>query len=112
MAILTTVVGSYPTPQWLFGDTSRGTLRDAIMVVLKTQELAGIDVVADGTVTLTYIPDYPSDDVPQWIETVSLDAAQLDSLYAELKDAGLFTTDWQTEDGPPVGGRREPAATR
>jgi 5-methyltetrahydropteroyltriglutamate--homocysteine methyltransferase len=29
-------------------DPSRGALRDAIMVVLKTQELAGIDVVADG----------------------------------------------------------------
>ena len=48
MSILTTVVGSYPTPQWLFNNTSRGALRDAIMVVLKTQELAGIDVVADG----------------------------------------------------------------
>jgi 5-methyltetrahydropteroyltriglutamate--homocysteine methyltransferase len=46
MAIRTTVVGSYPVPRWL--DSSRITLRDAIMVVLKTQELAGIDVVADG----------------------------------------------------------------
>lgn len=48
MAIRTTVVGSYPAPHWLVGDASRVTLRDAIMVVLKTQELAGIDVVADG----------------------------------------------------------------
>ena len=48
MPILTTVVGSYPVPHWLLGDSSRLTLRDAIMVVLKTQELAGIDVVADG----------------------------------------------------------------
>ena len=47
MGILTTVVGSYPIPHWLLGDASRTTLRDAIMVVLKTQELAGIDVVAD-----------------------------------------------------------------
>ena len=46
MAIRTTVVGSYPVPRWL--DSSRITLRDAILVVLKTQELAGIDVVADG----------------------------------------------------------------
>jgi len=58
MAILTTVVGSYPTPQWLFGDTSRGTLRDAIMVVLKTQELAGIDVVADGELN-RFDPSHP-----------------------------------------------------
>src|SRR5690348_14222775 len=48
MAIHTTVVGSYPAPHWLLGDVSRVTLRDAIMVVLKTQELAGIDVIADG----------------------------------------------------------------
>lgn len=58
MAILTTVVGSYPTPQWLFGETSRGALRDAIMVVLKTQELAGIDVVADGELN-RFDPSHP-----------------------------------------------------
>ena len=46
--IKTTVVGSYPVPTWLrvFGNAE--SLRDAMMVVLKTQELAGIDVVADG----------------------------------------------------------------
>lgn len=46
--IQTSVVGSYPVPDWLKTNPSRTTLRDAIMVVLKTQELAGIDVVADG----------------------------------------------------------------
>jgi 5-methyltetrahydropteroyltriglutamate--homocysteine methyltransferase len=44
----TTVVGSYPVPEWLRAYPTGGALRDAIMVVLKTQELAGIDVVADG----------------------------------------------------------------
>lgn len=58
MSILTTVVGSYPTPQWLFNNTSRGALRDAIMVVLKTQELAGIDVVADGELN-RFDPSHP-----------------------------------------------------
>jgi 5-methyltetrahydropteroyltriglutamate--homocysteine methyltransferase len=58
MKIKTTVVGSYPTPRWLFGDTARGTLRDAIMVVLKTQELAGIDVVADGELN-RFDPSHP-----------------------------------------------------
>src|SRR5207249_1849120 len=38
MSILTTVVGSYPTPHWLLGNTSRTVLRDAVLVVLKTQE--------------------------------------------------------------------------
>jgi len=58
MAILTTVVGSYPVPRWLVGDTTRGALRDAIMVVLKTQELAGIDVVADGELN-RFDPSHP-----------------------------------------------------
>ena len=46
--IKTTVVGSYPVPSWLVGNTSRVVLRDAIMTVLKTQELAGLDVISDG----------------------------------------------------------------
>ena len=44
----TTVVGSYPAPAWLLALPSTPNLRDAILVILKTQELAGIDVVADG----------------------------------------------------------------
>lgn len=46
--ILTTVVGSYPVPDWLAALPSEQALADATSVVLKTQELAGIDVVADG----------------------------------------------------------------
>jgi len=46
--IKTTVVGSYPVPMWLRVFSSTENLRDAMMAVLKTQELAGIDVVADG----------------------------------------------------------------
>ena len=49
--ILTTVVGSYPVPSWLAAQPSEPNLRDALLVVLKTQELAGIDVVADGELT-------------------------------------------------------------
>jgi 5-methyltetrahydropteroyltriglutamate--homocysteine methyltransferase len=46
--IQTTVLGSYPMPAWLAAMPSTPALRDAILVVLKTQELAGIDVIADG----------------------------------------------------------------
>jgi 5-methyltetrahydropteroyltriglutamate--homocysteine methyltransferase len=46
--IKTTVVGSYPVPMWLRVFSTRESLRDAILAVLKTQELCGIDVVADG----------------------------------------------------------------
>ncbi len=47
-AIRTTVVGSYPVPEWLIALPSQQALIDATKVVFKTQELAGIDVVADG----------------------------------------------------------------
>lgn len=47
-SIKTTVVGSYPVPHWLSSCPSTPALRDAIMVVLKTQELAGLDVITDG----------------------------------------------------------------
>jgi len=46
--IKTTVVGSYPVPMWLRVFSNQESLRDAILAVIKTQELAGIDLVADG----------------------------------------------------------------
>ncbi len=46
--IRTTVVGSYPIPDWLVASPSQQALIDATKVVFKTQELAGIDVIADG----------------------------------------------------------------
>lgn len=48
MGILTTVVGSYPVPDWLAALPSEQALVDAMAVILKTQENAGIDVIADG----------------------------------------------------------------
>jgi 5-methyltetrahydropteroyltriglutamate--homocysteine methyltransferase len=56
--ILTTVVGSYPVPAWLVGNTSRVVLRDAVMAVLKTQELAGLDVISDGELQ-RFDPSHP-----------------------------------------------------
>src|SRR3989441_5718310 len=47
-SIKTTVVGSYPIPAWLAAFPTSVSLRDAILVVLKTQELAGLDVISDG----------------------------------------------------------------
>jgi 5-methyltetrahydropteroyltriglutamate--homocysteine methyltransferase len=47
-SILTTVVGSYPVPDWLAALPSEQALLDATGVVFKIQELAGIDVMADG----------------------------------------------------------------
>ncbi len=46
--IQTTVIGSYPVPAWLAAYPSTPNLRDAVLVVLKTQELAKLDVISDG----------------------------------------------------------------
>ncbi|MBW3540518.1 MAG: cobalamin-independent methionine synthase II family protein [Planctomycetes bacterium] len=46
--IRTTVVGSYPVPEWLRVLPTIGNRRDAVLAVTKTQELAGIDVISDG----------------------------------------------------------------
>jgi 5-methyltetrahydropteroyltriglutamate--homocysteine methyltransferase len=56
--IKTTVVGSYPVPSWLVGNTSRLVLRDAVMAVLKTQELAGLDLITDGEL-MRFDPSHP-----------------------------------------------------
>jgi 5-methyltetrahydropteroyltriglutamate--homocysteine methyltransferase len=46
--IQTTVVGSYPVPEWLVAAPSEQGLIDATRVVIATQEAAGVDVVCDG----------------------------------------------------------------
>jgi len=46
--IQTTLVGSYPVPDWLAANPTEQALTDAMRVVLATQEQAGIDVVCDG----------------------------------------------------------------
>ena len=44
----TTVVGSYPVPEWLKSSPSPAALQDAMRLVLEVQERAGIQVVGDG----------------------------------------------------------------
>ncbi len=56
--IKTTVVGSYPVPDWLINNPSEQALTDAIRVVLHTQERAGIDVVCDGELS-RFDPNHP-----------------------------------------------------
>jgi 5-methyltetrahydropteroyltriglutamate--homocysteine methyltransferase len=56
--LLTTVVGSYPTPSWLTTTPTAAALRDALLVVLKTQELAGLDLISDGELA-RFDPNHP-----------------------------------------------------
>ena len=46
--IQTTVVGSYPVPDWLVAAPSEQALKDAIRVVIDTQRQLGIDLPVDG----------------------------------------------------------------
>ncbi len=46
--IKTTVVGSYPLPDWLVSSPSEQALVDATRTVIGIQEQAGLDVVCDG----------------------------------------------------------------
>jgi len=57
-SLKTTVVGSYPIPAWLGAYPTTQHLRDAILVVLKTQELAGLDVISDGELS-RFDPNHP-----------------------------------------------------
>ena len=56
--ILTTLVGSYPVPDWLIACPSEQALIDATRVVLHTQERAGIDLVCDGEL-YRFDPNHP-----------------------------------------------------
>jgi 5-methyltetrahydropteroyltriglutamate--homocysteine methyltransferase len=57
-AIRTTVVGSFPAPAWFANAPARPHLRDAVMVVLKAQELAGVEVISDGELA-RFDPGHP-----------------------------------------------------
>lgn len=56
--IQTTLVGSYPVPQWLVAHPGDQALRDATAVVIHLQELAGIDLVVDGEL-YRFDPNHP-----------------------------------------------------
>ena len=56
--IKTTGVGSYAVLPWMVGNPSRLVLRDAMMTALKTQELAGLDLVTDGEL-MRFDPSHP-----------------------------------------------------
>ena len=59
--ILTTLVGAFPVPEWLGKNPGEVALRDAMAVVIKSQELAGIDLLVDGEFN-RWNPDHPETD--------------------------------------------------
>jgi len=93
--IKTTVVGSYPVPSWLIGNTSRLVLRDAIMTVLKTQELAGLDLISDGEF-VRFDPSHPETN-----GMVDYFVSQMEGIRSHfaLSDFDRFRTDRASSQG-------------
>ena len=87
--IKTTTVGSYPVPSWMVGNTSRLVLRDAVMAVLKTQELAGLDLVTDGEL-MRFDPSHPETN-----GMVDYFVSQMDGIHKEftLSDFDRYRAD-------------------
>jgi 5-methyltetrahydropteroyltriglutamate--homocysteine methyltransferase len=87
--IKTTAVGSYPVPYWMIGNTSRFVLRDGVMTVLKTQELAGLDLVTDGEL-VRFDPSNPETN-----GMVDYFVSRMDGIRKELTlaDFGRFRAD-------------------
>jgi 5-methyltetrahydropteroyltriglutamate--homocysteine methyltransferase len=87
--IKATVVGSYPVPSWLVGNTSRLVLRDAVMAVMKAQELAGLDLITDGEL-MRFDPSHPETN-----GMVDYFASQMNAIrkYFALSDFDRFRSD-------------------
>lgn len=98
-SILTTVVGSYPVPAWLAAFPTATALRDAILVVLKTQELAGLDVIADGELSRFNISH------PETNGMIEYFIRPMDGIAAGLTRAELFA--FRQQAG--MGFRTQPA---
>lgn len=98
--IKTTVVGSYPVPSWLVGNTSRLVLRDAVMAVLKTQELAGIDLISDGEL-MRFDPSHPETN-----GMVDYFASQMEGIrqHFSVSDFERYRSDRSSGSGPLTAG--------
>jgi hypothetical protein len=63
-----------------------------------------LEVDPTGAAWIILTPDYPASQVPSYTENFSLSEQQLEDLYQEMVELGLFRLNWQAEDSPPVGG--------
>lgn len=61
-----------------------------------------IGPTGEGTVEM--VPDYPGEGVPVWVEGFTLDEEALGGLFWEVRRKRVFTTDWEADENPPVGG--------
>jgi len=97
--ILATLVGAHPVPEWFRPDAGEQTLRDAVAVILKTQEILGLDVLVDGEFN-RFIPQHPETD-----GKIDYFVSQLKNIRTELSrsEGKLF------EELPHLRFRNQPA---
>lgn len=69
-----------------------------------------IKVGTDGAGEVRMLPDYEYSNPPEWVEEFRATPAQLDEFYQSARAAGFFSTRWETEEDPPVGGSSESLA--
>jgi len=98
--IQTTLVGSYPVPQWLMAHPGEQALKDATAVVMHLQELAGIDLVVDGEL-YRFDPNHPETN-----GMIDYFVRPMDGIRTELQRSDIELFHSQTH----LGFRRRPAA--
>src|SRR5713226_4087476 len=98
--IQTTLVGSYPYPQWLVAHPGEQALRDATAVVLHLQELAGIDLVVDGEL-YRFDPNHPETN-----GMIEYFVRQMDGVRSEIRRSDIELFHKQSH----LGFRRRPSA--
>lgn len=103
--IKTTVVGSYPVPDWLVALPSEQALTDATQVVISIQEQAGIDLVCDGELS-RYDVNHPENNgmIEYFVTRMAgvRDTATFDELlaYRSQRGMGYRTRPPGVVDGP------------
>ena len=82
-SIKTTVVGSYPVPDWLIALPSEQALNDATQAVIAIQETAGLDVVCDGEL-YRFDPNHPETNGMIEYFTRPMDGVRNDATFDEI----------------------------
>ena len=95
----TTVVGSYPVPDWLKALPNEQTKVDALVVAMRAQESAGIDVISDGEIGRWNLArNAPGGMVERFVETM---AGVQWGLSREQKREFRTRTDMAYRKSPP-----------
>ena len=113
--VLTTVIGSYPQPEWLRVHPTRDSLRDATLVVVRTQEMAGIDVISDGELSRFDVNHPETNGMIDYfvgqMDGVAMRVSAVDvAAFAEQQGMGYRTAPAGVVTGPLGGGTLNLAA--